>query len=110
MGSKVKGFLLVILGFILGFAFSIAVPAQAHCGQYTPWKHCWGHVKALQSISANLIVQVNDLSNRVDDLESKTGKLDTLGDYTGKVSGTQVNVPPLCGGSAAYWRFTGLSC
>lgn len=133
MSSKrIRATLLVVLGFVLGFALAIAIPAQAHCGRYTPWGHCWGHVKTLQSKVATLefevdtlqsqLSQVSSLSSRISALEAKTSKLSTLnGSYTGTISGTQVtgtigasqvDTPLLCIGNPAYWQSfgDGLTC
>ena len=97
---RMRGVLLIVLGFVLGFALALAVPAVAHFSGSTSYRHDWGHVKTLQS-------QVADLRSRVVSLEAKTSNLDFLGLYTADIDADQVDTPFFCSGEPAVWRSLG---
>jgi uncharacterized protein YlxW (UPF0749 family) len=138
MASKTRVALLVLFGFVLGAVLTLMIPAQAHCGRRTAWRHCWGHVTAIESRASSLQSQVTSLqsrvtslqsqvtslqsvSSRISALEAKTGRLNSAGTYTGTVGGsqvtgtidaTQVETPISCSGNPAAWRSfgDGLTC
>jgi peptidoglycan hydrolase CwlO-like protein len=124
MTAKKKAIVMFVLGLVLGLALAIALPAQAHCGLRTRWRHCWGYVTALQSAVnslqsqianfqsqvASLQSKVASLQSQVDSLGGKTGELTSLGTYTGSLD--QVEIPLFCAGDPAVWESfgDGLDC
>jgi hypothetical protein len=98
MSHRVKGVLLIVLGFVVGFALTLAVPAMAHFTRSTSYRHDWGHVKALET-------RIATLEARTATLEAKTKIINQF--FTGSqdyyIYGDKIWAPPGCASRPAEW-------